>query len=95
MNHVDRIKYHLRVVFTDKPKMEKGFAEKLVAQIINNIQIKINDVHIRYEDRYTINTPFAFGITLSKLSVHTTNENWIEEIVQASVTKIFKVFYAV
>jgi hypothetical protein len=79
------------IAILDKPKGDKTFAEKLTTQIINNVQIKINDIHIRYEDNTTTGVPFAFGVTLSNLSVHTTNENWIQSLVAESVTRIFKV----
>lgn len=35
------------------PVADKSFAEKLTAQIVNNVQIKISDIHIRYEDTPT------------------------------------------
>uniref|UniRef100_A0A2M4CVW7 Putative vacuolar protein n=1 Tax=Anopheles darlingi TaxID=43151 RepID=A0A2M4CVW7_ANODA len=69
---------------------DRSFAEKLTAQIVNNVQIKISDIHIRYEDATTIGQPFAFGVTLSDLTVHTTDENWIQTLVTDSVTKVYK-----
>lgn len=63
----------------------------MIAQIINNVQIKITDIHIRYEDSLTSGNPFALGVTLKNLSVHTTDENWIECLVSGTVSKIFKV----
>lgn len=74
----------------DKPKPDKSFTEKLVAQIINNVQIRIRNVHIRYEDRSTSSVPFAFGITLSGLEVHTTDENWQKAFVSEALSKVFK-----
>lgn len=29
---------------------EPGFVEKLVTQIIRNVQLTVEDIHIRYED---------------------------------------------
>lgn len=69
---------------------DKSFAEKLTAQIVNNVQIKISDIHIRYEDTTTTGQPFAFGVTLSDLTVHTTDENWVHTLVTDSVTKVYK-----
>jgi vacuolar protein sorting-associated protein 13A/C len=44
------------------------FTEKLVAQIIKNLQIKIRNIHVRYEDKYTdAKRPFAAGVTLESL----------------------------
>ncbi|XP_058466266.1 intermembrane lipid transfer protein Vps13 isoform X2 [Malaya genurostris] len=75
----------------DKPVADKSFTEKLTAQIVNNVQIKISDIHVRYEDTTTTGYPFAFGVTLSNLSVHTTDEHWVQTLVSQSVTKIYKV----
>ena len=56
--------------FTDKPKEPKKdtFAEKMAAQIIKNLQIKVTNVHVRYEDKYSNpKRPFSIGITLKEL----------------------------
>lgn len=38
--------------FIDKPKEAKKdtFLEKLATQVIKNVQVKITDIHIKYED---------------------------------------------
>lgn len=75
----------------DGPKIDKGFAEKLATQIINNVQIKINDIHIRYEDRTSTDKPFAFGVTLKNLSVHTTDANWKRSFMAEALNRVYKV----
>ncbi|CAK1546186.1 unnamed protein product [Leptosia nina] len=76
----------------DANKLDETFVEKLVTQIIKNVQLKISDIHIRYEDSITNpKSPFSFGITLHNLSVHTTDENWKQTVIQEAVTKIFKI----
>ena len=41
-------------------------------------QLVISDVHFRYEDKTTTDTlPFAFGITMAKLSAQSTTEDWV------------------
>lgn len=76
----------------DQNKLDETFVEKLVTQIIKNVQLKITDIHIRYEDSITNpKAPFSFGVTLHNLSVHTTDENWQKTVIQEAVTKIFKV----
>lgn len=77
----------------DKPKADMTFVEKLTAQIINNVQIKISDIHIRYEDNISTSIPLSFGITLSNFSVHTTDQNWLKCLVSQSLTEIYKVSY--
>lgn len=75
----------------DIPVADKTFTEKMVAQIINNVQITIRNVHIRYEDRSTSVIPFALGITLGSLEVHTTNSNWQKTFLSEILSKVFKV----
>lgn len=75
----------------DIPAADKTFTEKLVAQIINNVQISIRNVHIRYEDRSTSVVPFALGITLGKLEVHTTDMNWEKTFLSEALSNVFKV----
>lgn len=46
-------------VLTENPGLEKQdtFVEKLVTQVIKNLQIKIANIHVRYEDDVS---PFPF-----------------------------------
>ncbi|XP_031336343.1 vacuolar protein sorting-associated protein 13 isoform X2 [Photinus pyralis] len=79
-------------VFLDKPKPDDSFTEKLTMQIIKNVQVKIENIHLRYEDKVThVNHPFAMGVTLSNLSLETTDDTWTPTIVQETVLKFFKV----
>lgn len=72
--------------------MDDSFVEKLVTQIIKNVQLNIKDIHIRYEDKITNSeSPFSLGISLHNLSVNTTDEKWRQTVVVDAVTKIYKV----
>ena len=56
-----------------------GWKEKLVKKIIANMRVDIHNVHIRYKDGESDPLhPFAFGITISALQVHTTDACWEE-----------------
>ncbi|XP_059615380.1 intermembrane lipid transfer protein Vps13 isoform X2 [Phlebotomus argentipes] len=74
----------------DKLKADKSFTEKLVMQIVNNLQIRISNIHIRYEDHSVGGQRFAFGITLKSFSVNTTDENWSKSYLKEVVSKVFK-----
>ena len=43
---------YIFLFFIDKPKEAKKdtFLEKLATQVIKNVQVKITDIHIKYED---------------------------------------------
>ena len=49
---------------------------KLIQKVIDNLQIKIKDIHIRVE---SINEPIencSLGITLDRLDIETCDKNW-------------------
>ena len=50
---------------------QDGFIEKLAAQVIRNIQISVNDIHVRYEDGIT-SKPFASGFVMKNLVIKST-----------------------
>lgn len=51
----------------ESKKTDDDFVTKLVAQIIKNVQIRITNVHICYEDNFTNPAkPFVLGITFSR-----------------------------
>ncbi|XP_067886095.1 vacuolar protein sorting-associated protein 13A [Heterodontus francisci] len=68
-----------KVADKENPKEEKQdtFIEKLITQVIKNLQVKITNIHIRYEDDITAkDSPLSFGISLQNLSLETTDEQW-------------------
>ncbi|XP_051829756.1 LOW QUALITY PROTEIN: intermembrane lipid transfer protein VPS13C [Antechinus flavipes] len=77
----------------DKPKKEKKdtFLEKLATQVIKNVQVKITDIHIKYEDDVTDpKRPLSLGVTLGELSLLTANENWTPCILNEAAKIIYK-----
>ncbi|XP_018021459.1 vacuolar protein sorting-associated protein 13C [Hyalella azteca] len=58
---------------------DDGYLEKLIAQVVRNIQVTITDVHVRYEDNIsTPEHPFSFGVTLASLSVISTDKHYTQ-----------------
>uniref|UniRef100_A0A8C4PJ18 Vacuolar protein sorting 13 homolog C n=1 Tax=Equus asinus asinus TaxID=83772 RepID=A0A8C4PJ18_EQUAS len=77
----------------DKPKEAKKdtFLEKLATQVIKNIQVKITDIHIKYEDDVTDpKQPLSFGVTLGELSLLTANKQWTPCILNEAEKIIYK-----
>ncbi|XP_029916803.1 intermembrane lipid transfer protein VPS13A isoform X3 [Myripristis murdjan] len=77
----------------DNPKLEKQdtFMEKLVTQVIKNLQIKISNIHVRYEDDVTNpNCPLSFGVSLQNLSLQTCDENWKPCLLDEKAKLFFK-----
>ncbi|XP_055946551.1 intermembrane lipid transfer protein Vps13-like isoform X4 [Argiope bruennichi] len=74
-----------------KDDKKDTFTEKLITQIIKNLQVKIKDIHLRYEDSFSDpKYPFSLGFTLHNLSFETTDEKWIPAIIQENVSIIHK-----
>jgi vacuolar protein sorting-associated protein 13A/C len=48
----------------------------LTSKIIDNIQISIKNIHVRYEDPKSFAKPLSLGLTMERLEIETTNEMW-------------------
>lgn len=75
----------------DKMKVDKSFSEKLIMQIVNNIQIKVSNIHIRYEDQNSFSSPFMCGISLKHFNINTTDAKWTETFTKEVLSKTFKI----
>lgn len=54
----------------------------LYNRIWNNLELHINNVHIRYEDTHTCREPLVIGLCLQSLSADTTNQYVMEAVFQ-------------
>ena len=87
LSTVVTISLYIHVLQTDKKEAEDksakskdapSFVNKLIASIINNLQLTIDTVHVRFEDE--LSSPerlggFAIGITLHNLRFESVDEN--------------------
>jgi vacuolar protein sorting-associated protein 13A/C len=53
-----------------KEHHEAGFAQKLIERVVHNLQVYLNEIHIRYEDAAN---SMSFGLTLELLHAFTTD----------------------
>lgn len=61
----------------EQQKKDDAQMEGMASRIIDNLQITVKRVHLRYEDRLSVpDRPFAVGITLAGFSAQSTDENW-------------------
>uniref|UniRef100_A0A3B4ZL95 Vacuolar protein sorting 13 homolog A n=1 Tax=Stegastes partitus TaxID=144197 RepID=A0A3B4ZL95_9TELE len=67
----------LKAAEQENPKLEKQdtFVEKLVTQVIKNLQVKISNIHVRYED---------------DVSIQTADENWNPSLLDENSRLFFK-----
>ncbi|KAJ3072035.1 hypothetical protein HDU98_004400 [Podochytrium sp. JEL0797] len=73
-------------------KQNTTFITQLITKIVDNLQISIQNIHIRYEDKSmgSNNKPLSIGITLSEFSAASTDENWKEAFIHDEVGIIHK-----
>lgn len=55
-----------------------GYFSEYATTIANNVQVKINNIYVRYEDS---TSPFAIGLNLERLAIQTCNKNWQAEYI--------------
>lgn len=66
----------------DDGDKSSSYVQRLTTKIIDNLEINLRNVHIRYEDKQSIpGTLFTFGITLQSFILNTTNADWEEMFV--------------
>lgn len=55
----------------------ESFTESLITKIVDNLQVTIKNIHIRYEDESVLTeSPYALGLVLEELSAVSTDEGW-------------------
>ena len=59
----------------------------LTTKVIDNLQVSISNIHIRYEDTNFFDRPLSMGITLERLSINTTNENWESQFIDRTLQR--------
>ncbi|TIA11816.1 vacuolar protein sorting-associated protein 13 [Aureobasidium pullulans] len=69
----------------EEQQKNQSFTASLVTAIVDNLQISVKNVHIRYEDSISDpGHPFAAGLTLQELSAVSTDENWKPTFIQST-----------
>ncbi|KAF2749676.1 vacuolar protein sorting-associated protein 13 [Sporormia fimetaria CBS 119925] len=61
----------------EEQQKNQSFTASMITAIVDNVQVSIKNIHIRYEDSISDpGHPFALGVTLSEFSAVSTDENW-------------------
>ncbi|CAG9562322.1 unnamed protein product [Danaus chrysippus] len=72
-------------------KGPQNFFENLFTAIVNNLQIYIRNVHVRYEDSISSKDgPLACGLCLQSLSIETTNSKWKSSTTPANASTVYQ-----
>ena len=56
---------------------------KLGKKIVDNLQLKIVNVHFRFEEKSTFKN-YSWGVTLDEISFITTDKNWNPSFIDRS-----------
>ncbi|CRK28474.1 hypothetical protein BN1723_003552 [Verticillium longisporum] len=76
---------------SEEQKKNQSFTQSLVTKIVDNLQVTIKNIHVRYEDSIsTPGHPFALGVTLQEFSAVSTNGEWTPTFIQDSTKSTHK-----
>ncbi|GAA6006460.1 hypothetical protein JCM10207_004941 [Rhodosporidiobolus poonsookiae] len=61
----------------EEEQKNQSFTTSLVTKIVDNLQIEVRNIHVRYEDKLSVpGHPFSVGATLAGFSAVSTDGNW-------------------
>lgn len=75
----------------EEQKKSQSFTESLVTKIVDNLQVTVKNIHVRYEDSISApGHPFALGVTLEEFSAISTDGEWKPTFIQDSAKTTHK-----
>ncbi|KAI0275069.1 vacuolar protein sorting-associated protein 13 [Gloeopeniophorella convolvens] len=75
----------------DGSPQDQTFVSSFLSKLVNNVQVTVKNVHIRYEDKISVpGHPFAAGVTLDGFSAVSTDGNWVPAFIEGSSKVVHK-----
>ncbi|KAI9155542.1 Vacuolar protein sorting-associated protein [Paramyrothecium foliicola] len=75
----------------EEQQKSQSFTQSLVTKIVDNLQVTVKNIHVRYEDSISApGHPFALGVTLDEFSAVSTDQGWKPTFIQNSNTTTHK-----
>ena len=69
----------------EEQQKSQSFTESVTTAIVDNLQVSIKNIHIRYEDSIAApGHPFALGLTLQEFSAVSTDKDWRPSYIQST-----------
>ena len=69
----------------EEQQKSQSFTQSLTTAIVDNLQVSIKNIHVRYEDAIsTEGHPFALGLTIKELSAVSTDSDWKPSFIQST-----------
>jgi vacuolar protein sorting-associated protein 13A/C len=76
----------------EEEKRSQSFTASLTTKIVDNLQVTIKNIHVRYEDSISApGHPFALGLTLEEFSAVSTDGEWKPTFIQNSAKVTHKI----
>lgn len=80
LNKLEKIELTGQVTTDISPEealKQQSFTESLVSKVVDNLQVTIKNIHVRYEDQKSFRDhPFSLGLSLAELSAVSTDSDW-------------------
>ncbi|KJZ79741.1 hypothetical protein HIM_01210 [Hirsutella minnesotensis 3608] len=75
----------------EEEQKNQSFTQSLVTKIVDNLQVTVKNIHVRYEDSISApGHPFALGVTLEEFSAVSTDGQWTPTFIQHSTSVTHK-----
>ena len=75
----------------EEQKKNQSFMDSLITAIVDNLQISIKNIHLRYEDSIAApGHPYALGLTLQEFSAVSTDSDWKPTLIQGQAETTHK-----
>ncbi|THH34126.1 hypothetical protein EUX98_g96 [Antrodiella citrinella] len=72
-------------------QQSQGLLSSLITKIVNNLQVTVKNIHIRYEDKLSVpGHPFSAGVTLAGFTAVSVNDSWIPAFIDSTAGAIHK-----
>src|SRR5271163_933880 len=69
----------------EEQQKNQSFTQSFTTAIVDNLQVSIKNVHLRYEDSIAApGHPFAVGLTLKEMSAVSTDSDWRPTFIQST-----------
>ncbi|KAI6162193.1 vacuolar protein sorting-associated protein 13 [Pisolithus thermaeus] len=90
-SQTDAIPCFLRVLnWSEADKSSQSLWDSLTAKIVNNLQVTVKNIHVRYEDKMSVpGHLLSAGATLASFSVRSVNEKWEPALANLSSLAVY------
>lgn len=75
----------------DSDTSKLSYFQQLAVNIVNNLEVRVSQIHLRHRDELSTSKPFVMGLLLRNMLLQTTDEHWSPQFVDTNNKKsVFK-----